>query len=118
MKSQEKVSWKKLLLLLLFSHSLVSDCCDPMDCSPGYSLWDFPGKNTGVGCHSPSPGDLPDPGIEPMSPALVGRFFTTEPPGKSLGRRHRTYAVEGLEIRQIGGRFPKMKFLHMKNYKC
>ena len=26
--------------------------------------------------------DLPDPGIEPVSPALVGGFFTTEPPGK------------------------------------
>ena len=25
----------------------------------------------------PSPGDLPDPGIEPMSPALAGGFFTT-----------------------------------------
>ena len=23
----------------------------------------------------PSPGDLPGPGIEPMSPALAGRFF-------------------------------------------
>ena len=30
----------------------------------------------------PSPGDLPDPGIELVSPALAGRFFTTEPPGK------------------------------------
>ena len=30
----------------------------------------------------PSPGDLPEPGIEPMSPALAGRFFATEPPGK------------------------------------
>ena len=30
----------------------------------------------------PSPGDLPDPGTEPRSPALVGRFFTGEPPGK------------------------------------
>ena len=33
----------------------------------------------------PPPGDLPDPGIEPasaMSPALAGRSFTTEPPGK------------------------------------
>ena len=27
-------------------------------------------------------GALPNPGIEPMSPALTGRFFTTEPPGK------------------------------------
>ena len=25
----------------------------------------------------PSPGDLPDPGIEPASPALAGGFFTT-----------------------------------------
>ena len=31
----------------------------------------------------PFPGDLPDPGIEPRFPALAGRFFTTEPPGKS-----------------------------------
>ena len=30
----------------------------------------------------PSPGDLPNPGIESMPPALAGRFFTTEPPGK------------------------------------
>ena len=29
-----------------------------------------------------SPGDLPDPGIELTSPALAGRFFTTEEPGK------------------------------------
>ena len=32
----------------------------------------------------PSPGDLPNPGTEPTSPALAGRFFTTEPPGKPL----------------------------------
>ena len=30
----------------------------------------------------PSPGYLPDPGIESASPALAGGFFTTEPPGK------------------------------------
>ena len=30
----------------------------------------------------PSPGDLPDPGIQPVSPELPGGFFTTEPPGK------------------------------------
>ena len=35
----------------------------------------------------PPLGDLPDPGIKPMSlvsPALAGRFFTTKPPGKSF----------------------------------
>ena len=27
----------------------------------------------------PSSGDVPDPGVEPASPALTGRFFTAEP---------------------------------------
>ena len=31
----------------------------------------------------PPPGDLPDSGIEPMSPTLACGFFTTEPPGRS-----------------------------------
>ena len=30
----------------------------------------------------PSPGDLPDPGIEPRSPALEADTLTSEPPGK------------------------------------
>jgi len=32
----------------------------------------------------PSPGDLSNPGMEPVSPALAGGFFTAEPPGKPL----------------------------------
>ena len=32
----------------------------------------------------PSPGDLPDPGIEPEFPALAGRFFPAETPLGSL----------------------------------
>ena len=35
----------------------------------------------------PSPGNLLEPRIEPASPSLTGRFFTTEPPGKP----HRMY---------------------------
>ena len=31
----------------------------------------------------PTPGDLPDPGIEPECPTLAGGFFTTEPSGWS-----------------------------------
>ena len=31
-----------------------------------------------------SAGDLPGPRMEPASPALAGRFFTTEPPGKPI----------------------------------
>ena len=32
----------------------------------------------------PSPGDLPDPGIKPRSPALQADALTSEPPGKSI----------------------------------
>ena len=32
----------------------------------------------------PSPGDLPDPGIEPRSPALEADALTSEPPGKPI----------------------------------
>ena len=32
----------------------------------------------------PSLGDLPGPGIEPMSPALTSMFFTTESPGNPI----------------------------------
>ena len=56
---------------------------NPLDCNPpGSSVVGFPGKNSGVDCHSP--GDLPDPGIKPTPPALADGFFTTEPPGKPL----------------------------------
>ena len=43
-----------------------------MDYSPPgfFCPWDFSGKNTGVGCHSPPPGDLPNPGSKPVSPTL------------------------------------------------
>ena len=34
----------------------------------------------------PSPEDLPDPAIEPVSPALASRVLTTEPPGKPQKR--------------------------------
>ena len=36
----------------------------------------------GLSC-SVAHGNLPGPGLEPVSPALAGRFLSTEPPGKS-----------------------------------
>ena len=42
----------------------------------------FPRQEYWSGLPLPTPGDLPDPGIKHMSPALVGGFFTTAPPGK------------------------------------
>ena len=44
----------------------------------------FPRQEYWSGLPFPSPGDLPDPGIKPVSPVGAGRFFTTEPPGKPM----------------------------------
>ena len=44
----------------------------------------FPKKEYWSGLPFPAPGDLPKPGIEPTSPALADRFFTTEPPQKPV----------------------------------
>ena len=54
--------------------------CDPMDCSlPGSSVHGISQARYWSGLPFPSPRDLLDPRIEPMSPTLAGRFFTTEP---------------------------------------
>ena len=39
---------------------------------------DFSGKHSGLGCHFLFPRDLPNPGIEPVSPMLAGGFCTTD----------------------------------------
>ena len=49
-----------------------------------YSPWNSPGQNTGVGKPFPSPGDLPNPGIEPRSPALQADSLPVEPQGKPI----------------------------------
>ena len=51
--------------------------CDPMDCSPrASSVHGFSRQGYWSGLPFPSPGDLPDSGMEPRSPALAGGFFT------------------------------------------
>ena len=63
------------------SLQLCPTLCDPMDCSlPGSSVHEFYRQEYWSGLPFPSPGDLPNPGIEPgslMSLALAGGFFTT-----------------------------------------
>ena len=47
----------------------------------------FPRQEDWSGLPFPTPGDLPNPGIELVSlapPALASRFFTNVPPGKPL----------------------------------
>ena len=66
--------------------SVMSDSATPQTvatkllCSIGFSRQEYRSE-----LPFPPPGDLPEPGIKPvsfMSPAFAGGFFTTEPPGK------------------------------------
>ena len=73
-------------ILLLFSHSVTSDSfaiswtvAHQASLSMGY-----PRQEYWSGLPFPSTGYFPNSGIEPGSPALAGRFFTTEPPGKPV----------------------------------
>ena len=68
-KSRFPQAWRVQLCLTFY---------DPMaPLSIGFSRQEYLS-----GLPFPPTGDLPDPGIKPMSPELAGRFFTTEPPGK------------------------------------
>ena len=69
--------------------------CDPTDCSPPPLSIGLSQQEYWSGLPFPFPGDLPDPGIEPTSPAspaLIGRFFTAEPVGKP------SFVVASLQI--------------------
>ena len=68
-------------------------CFSRVDSVPHYGLqqarllcsWGFPRQEYHSVLPCRAPGDIPNPGIKPMSPvapALAGEFFTTEPPGK------------------------------------
>ena len=49
----------------------------------------------------PTPGDLPDSRIEPVSPALGGRFSTTESPGKLIHRQYYTTLIKKKNLHLI-----------------
>ena len=56
---------------------------DPMDCGPpGSSVQGILQVKYLSGLPFPSPGDLPDPGIEPRSLTLQADSLPAEPPGK------------------------------------
>ena len=87
---------------------------------PGSSVHgNFPGKNTG-GWPCLPPGDLPHPGIEPLSlesltsPALAGRFLTrsatweapplTHPTPKDRGSKQNLQKTKAYELQPRAGR--------------
>ena len=44
----------------------------------------------------PTPGNLPNPGMEPMFPSLAGRFFSTVTPGKPI---HNVYVYQNIVLK-------------------
>ena len=57
--------------------------CDPMNCSlPGSSVHGILQARILELVVMPFPGDVPNPGIEPRSPALQVDSLPSEPPGK------------------------------------
>ena len=70
----------------VISPSVVSNSLDPMDCSTQAPLsMEFSRQEYWRGLPFPTPGDLPNSGIEPASfalPTLADIFLTTAPSGK------------------------------------
>ena len=62
--------------------------CDPMDCVARRLLcpWGF-SRRESQWLQCPPPGDLPNPGIEPRSPASQADYLPSEPPGKPKNTR-------------------------------
>ena len=68
------------LLSLLSIAKLCLICCDPMDCRPpGSSVYGILQARVSEWVAFSSPGNPPDPGMEPTSTTLASRFFTSEP---------------------------------------
>ena len=61
--------------------------------------WDFPSKNTGVGCHFLLQEGLPDPGIEPVSPALQADSLPLGSPEVLISLTREWVRLNQLEIR-------------------
>ena len=99
----EQLNWTELNWhLYLYLHSVSSDSmesesesevtqpcltlCDPLDCTAHQAplSMGFSRQVYWSGFPFPSPGDLPDPGIEPRSPPLQADPLTSEPPGKLI----------------------------------
>ena len=72
----------------VFSHVVSDSSVSPWILAHQATLsMEFSRRECWSGLPFPSPWDLPDLGIElisPTSPAFAGRLFTTEPPGKPL----------------------------------
>ena len=84
-----KISSRFTLSLCVHVQSISRDFETPwtVACQAPLSMG-FSRQEYGSGLPFPSPGDLPNPGIEPASPALAGGFLTLAPPGCLIFNSH------------------------------
>ena len=82
LKIGKKKEW--LSCVQLFAISWTVDCQASL--SMGFSRQEYWSR-----LPFPSPGDLPDPGIEPSSPALQADSLLSEPPGKHTNQKERNF---------------------------
>ena len=85
---KSRINVKIIILLsngmVVLGAQLCLTVCDPMDCSPpGSSVHGILRQGYWSGLPFPSPGDLPDPGIEPRSPELQVDSLLSEQWGNS-----------------------------------
>ena len=77
----------------------MSDSCDPVDCSlPGSSAVEFSRQECWSGLPFPSPGDLPDPGTDPESPASQADSLPTELSRKPVAKVSGFLYISGLKV--------------------
>ena len=76
----------------VLSHSVMYDSVTPWTVAHQAPLsMGFSGQEYWSGLLFPSPGDLPDPGIKPMSPSLQGDYLPSEPREGPFGFLWRLY---------------------------
>ena len=74
--------WLCWTCICMFSLPVVSNSLQPHGLYQAPLSMGFPRREYRSGVPFPPPGDLPDPGIKPVVPALADRFFTTVLPRK------------------------------------
>ena len=90
----------------MFSHSVVLTLCNIMDCSlPGSLSMEFSRQEYWGGLSCPSPGDPPNPGIEPRSSALKVDTLPSEPLWSNLA----IHCFSHHPLRALNDLFPSMQ---------
>ena len=92
-----------VMLVVGFSHSVVSDSCDPTNCYPPDSaVHGISQARTLEWLPFPSPGDLPNPGTEPVSPALQAETLPTEQLGNAMCQYQSSTFINHAFLLEVG----------------